>query len=64
MKVNGIHVDLNENQSLYDYLISRGYDITIIAVEHNGDIVSKSKYKDVLLKEEDTIEIVSFVGGG
>lgn len=64
MKVNGSFVALKEPQTLYDYLISQNYDLAVIAVERNGDIVPKATYKDVLLQDEDTLEIVRFVGGG
>lgn len=64
MKVNGHLVELREPQTLYDYLISQNYDLAVIAVELNGDIVPKTTYKDVLIKDEDTMEIVRFVGGG
>ena len=30
----------------------------------NGEIVFKSQYDDVVLQDEDSIEVVSFVGGG
>ncbi|WP_394236085.1 sulfur carrier protein ThiS [Niallia oryzisoli] len=64
MKVNGSFVALEEEQSLYDYLTLRNFDLTKIAVECNGNIVPKAEYKNVILKEEDTLEIVRFVGGG
>lgn len=64
MKINGSFVELKEPQTLYDYLIMQDYDLTVIAVERNGDIVPKAAYKEVLLQDEDTIEIVRFVGGG
>jgi len=35
-----------------------------IVIEVNGEIVDKSKYDDRLLKQDDKIEIISFVGGG
>lgn len=46
------------------YLEQNGYDLRRIAVELNGEIVPKSKYDDVVLKDGDRVEIVSFVGGG
>lgn len=64
MKVNGKVITLGENQSLLDFLVDKNYDIRLIAVELNGKIVPKSAYKDVMLKDEDKLEIVSFVGGG
>ncbi|WP_071396275.1 sulfur carrier protein ThiS [Bacillus tuaregi] len=64
MKVNGISIALEKEQSLYDFLTLKDYDLTKIAVECNGNIVPKAEYKNVILKEEDTLEIVKFVGGG
>jgi sulfur carrier protein len=64
MKVNGSLVELKESQTLYDYLISQNYDLAVIAVERNGEIVPKATYKDIVLQDEDTIEVVRFVGGG
>ncbi|WP_186431480.1 sulfur carrier protein ThiS [Clostridium sp. BSD9I1] len=64
MRVNGTDISLNGAQSLFDFLKGQNYDITKIAVERNGEIVSKSAYKIVMLDDEDTLEIVRFVGGG
>ena len=35
-----------------------------IAPEHNGTIISKTKYKKKFLKNKDNVEIVHFIGGG
>lgn len=64
MVVNGEKLTLEKEMSIYDYLISRGYNINIIAIEHNGEIIPKEKLKEVILKETDTLEIVMFMGGG
>ena len=47
-----------------EYLTTTEYDPKRIAVERNGEIVFKSQYDDVVLQDEDSIEVVSFVGGG
>lgn len=64
MRVNGIIEPLNENQTLYSYLTEKNFDLTKVAVERNGQIVPKEDYKNVHLKDGDTLEIVRFVGGG
>jgi thiamine biosynthesis protein ThiS len=64
MKVNGKVQVIHESQSLLDFLLKKNYDISFIAVERNGEIVPKSTYEQVMLKDEDTLEIVNFVGGG
>tara|TARA_B100001029_G_C14970527_1_gene399934 strand:+ start:601 stop:804 length:204 start_codon:yes stop_codon:yes gene_type:complete len=35
-----------------------------VAVELNGKIVNKSKYRLIYLKDKDKVEIVHFIGGG
>ncbi|WP_069999044.1 sulfur carrier protein ThiS [Cellulosilyticum sp. I15G10I2] len=64
MKVNGTLITLEKNQTLLDFLNAHNYDITKIAVIHNDNIVPKATYKDITLDDEDTLEIVRFVGGG
>lgn len=64
MKVNGEEIQVKESVSLQAYLEENGYIISRIAVERNGQIVPKSMYKDCVLSESDTLEIVHFVGGG
>ena len=38
--------------------------VHLFVVEHSNNIVHKDDYDTVLLKNQDKIEIVSFVGGG
>lgn len=64
MKINGKEIVL-ETETTLDVLMSKqGYDITKIAVMKNGEIVPKAEYGDVIIGSEDTLEVVSFVGGG
>lgn len=64
MKVNGTMILLKKTLSLFDFLEDQALDINTIAVERNGEIVPRSTYKEVILSDEDTLEIVRFVGGG
>jgi sulfur carrier protein len=64
VKVNGATVALENNQSLLSFLEQKKYETAKIVVERNGEIVPKSKYKEVFLSDSDKLEIVSFVGGG
>lgn len=64
MKFNGKILQLNRDISLLQFVQENKYDISKIAVELNGDIVPKATYADVMLKEKDILEVVSFVGGG
>lgn len=64
MIVNGEQIKLENPTTVKDFLTSKGYDCTKVAVERNGDIISKITFSEVLLYDEDTIEVVRFVGGG
>ena len=63
VKVNGKELDI-AGKTLTEYLATTNYDMKRIAVERNGDIVPKATYAETVLKDGDSIEIVSFVGGG
>lgn len=63
VKVNGDNLDV-AGKTLSEYLSTTNYDPKRIAVERNKDIVPKAQYDKVVLMDGDSIEIVSFVGGG
>ncbi len=63
VKVNGLELDI-VGKTVTEYLATTNYDSKRIAVERNGDIVFKSQYDVTVLEEGDSLEIVSFVGGG
>ena len=63
VKINGENLDV-VGKSVAEHLISAGYDLMRVAVELNGDIVPKTLYSDTIFKDGDSVEVVSFVGGG
>lgn len=64
MKINGKVILQNENMTLEEVLKKEGFSLEKSAVELNGSIISKSRYKEIEISKEDVIEVVSFVGGG
>ncbi|MCD7854909.1 MAG: sulfur carrier protein ThiS [Clostridiales bacterium] len=64
MIVNGKKTDFKPNESLSEFLKEKGYRIEVIAVELNGEIIAKESFDTTLLKEEDVMEVVTFMGGG
>ena len=48
----------------YPSISTTNYDPQRIAVERNSDIVFKAEYAATVLEDGDSLEIVSFVGGG
>ena len=63
VKVNGTELDI-AGKTLTEYLATTNYDMKRIAVERNGDIVPKAQYVETVLQDGDSLEVVSFVGGG
>ena len=64
IQLNGRKLDLSNRCSVATLLKKYKIDGKKIAVELNGKIISRNKYKLIYLKSEDKIEIVHFIGGG
>ena len=64
IQLNGRKLNLNNKHSLATLLKKYKIDSKKIAVELNGKIINRSKYKLVYIKNKDKIEIVHFIGGG
>lgn len=62
--LNGDPHKVENGQSLFDLLQHLKLDPKKVAVERNLEIVPKSTYQDIKLKEADKLEIVHFIGGG
>lgn len=62
VRINGQETACAE-KTVREYLENAGYDARRVAVELNGEILPKSEY-DIILKDGDNAEVVSFVGGG
>ena len=62
--VNGKVIELPEGTTLADLLGSEGYDRSRIAVEVDGDICPRADLCSRVIRGGETVEVVSFVGGG
>lgn len=63
MLINGVE-EKAEGKTVAEVLAEKNICLSNVAVERNGDIVPKKQYESVVLEASDTLEIVSFVGGG
>ncbi|RGD75271.1 sulfur carrier protein ThiS [Anaerofustis stercorihominis] len=63
IRVNGESFDFKDI-NLKELLLKLQYDSSKVAVELNEEIVRKNDYEKVIIKEDDKLEVVSFVGGG
>ena len=63
VKLNGEYADI-AGKNIAEIIEKEGYNAARLAVELNGSIVPKAKYAETVIKENDVIEVVRFVGGG
>jgi sulfur carrier protein len=64
LTVNGRRVELDGPTPLLDYLVGLGVDPRAIAVEVNGEILTRDRYPGCTLRDGDVVEVVRMVGGG
>ena len=64
IQLNGKKIIIKANYSILDLLKKYKLSNKKIAIEHNGIIIPKVKYKKIYFKNNDKIEIVHFIGGG
>ena len=63
VRLNGQEIDA-AGKTISEIIEKEGYNAARLAVELNGNIVPKAKYAETVVKENDVIEVVRFVGGG
>ena len=64
IKVNGKIYTINNNYSVKELLYKLKIPKKMVAIELNKKIVDKKKVRKIILKENDNLEIVHFIGGG
>ncbi|RPH03969.1 MAG: sulfur carrier protein ThiS [Alphaproteobacteria bacterium TMED93] len=62
--INGKKKSFSENNTLVSLLNILEIDGNGIAIEVNLVVIPKSQYKNIIIKNDDKIEIVQFIGGG
>ena len=64
IQLNGRKLELNKKYSILTLLKKYKLDSKKTAVELNGKIINRNRYKSVYLNSKDKVEIVHFIGGG
>ena len=64
IKVNGKVKSVPAKYSISDLVKNLNIPIKKVAIEHNQEIIDKKKINKIILKKNDKIEIVHFIGGG
>ncbi len=64
IQLNGISYEINNGTNLSELLNKLKIQKIKVAIEVNGEIVEKNKYPNLILRKNDKVEIVHFIGGG
>ena len=64
IQLNGSKLELKNKYSIATLLKKYKIDSKKVAVELNGEIINRNKYKLINIKNKDKIEVVHFIGGG
>ncbi|HEY3283174.1 MAG TPA: sulfur carrier protein ThiS [Armatimonadota bacterium] len=64
LTLNGELRSLPQQQTVLDFLSERDLQPRFVVVEHNGSVLSRDRFGEVLLSEGDVVEIVHMMGGG
>lgn len=64
VQINGKDAELAEDQSVEEYLESKGLAGRSLAVAVNGTVLRREELPGTLLSDGDRVEIVRPVGGG
>ncbi len=62
--LNGKQTSIEKPLSLDALVVVQGLCPDKIVVEHNFSIIAREDWPKIMLKDQDTVEIISFVGGG
>lgn len=64
VRINGKDSELAPDQTVEQYLESRGLAGRSLAVAVNGTVLRREEFSDTRLSDGDSVEIVRPVGGG
>ena len=64
IKVNGKIKHISENYKISDLVKDLKIPLKKVAIELNQEIMDKKNISKIVLKKNDKIEIVHFIGGG
>lgn len=63
-KLNGVEISLASALTLEQLLLAKKLELDCVVVEYNERIVKRNELAAIILKDQDEIEVLRFVGGG
>lgn len=62
--INGKDHTIEQIETIEDMLTQLGLGEKLVIVEQNREIIDRTTYSQTIVRDNDTFEIVHFVGGG
>ena len=62
--LNGKKLEVEQGTKLLELLEQKGLEPERVVIEYNYDILKKENWESTVLKENDNLEVLRFVGGG
>ena len=61
---NGKKRDIKDNTNITEFITINSYKPEHVVEELNEEIIPKERYQEIILKDNDVLEVLSFMGGG
>ena len=63
--INGKETNINDGLTVNDLLVQENVQMPdMVSVELNGKILKKTRFEDTVLRDNDKVEFLYFMGGG
>ncbi len=62
--LNGKEEFLEEPRNIEEFIAVRKWDSATVVVELNSEIIGQEHWTNIVLRDDDRLEILRFVGGG
>ena len=64
VNINGLKYLFNLTFTILELMNYLGFNKNVIVLDYNGTILDKTLWKQTLLRDKDSLEILSIAGGG
>ncbi len=64
VKINGADREIKEGSTVSELIGQLGVNPATVIIEHNKVIIGRDAWLTTIIKENDCLEILAFVGGG
>ena len=64
LTINGKPRELSAETPLLQFLADNDINPRAVAIEHNGEILKRDRFGEIVLRAGDNLEILRMIGGG